>query len=270
MKTHLIPLAVLAAIALLPAVASGNPDKTFYSAKPTPRVADWQIRMHEITTELASRNDLGDTKLVFIGDSITHYWLMGDNPWFQGQKGGRAIWDESFGTPGSPNYAINLGVTGDRTEHVLFRIMPKSAGGRGELDNLELQPEFVVILIGINNTWNSENPVPDSVYAGVKAVIAGVKTLKPNAQIVVLSLLPTNDPARNFQIVQAVNTKLAKLAASPKNESLHYLDLYSAYVNKSGAQQPEFFYDGLHLNEAGYRVWRDRLVAFIEKIRATK
>ena len=64
---------------------------------------------------------------MFIGDSITDFWLLGDNPWAVGQKFGRAIWDQSFGAA-SAHPALNLGISGDRIEHVLYRIAAPADG----------------------------------------------------------------------------------------------------------------------------------------------
>jgi lysophospholipase L1-like esterase len=41
------------------------------------------------------------------------------------------------------------------------------------------------------------------------------------------------------------------------------LDLHSGFVDASGLQIPELFNDGLHPTEAGYAIWRDRLIALL-------
>jgi lysophospholipase L1-like esterase len=47
------------------------------------------------------------------------------------------------------------------------------------------------------------------------------------------------------------------------------LDLYPAFVDGQGKQDPRRFVDGLHPSEAGYRVWRDRLVPALVAARAS-
>ena len=100
--------------------------QTFVSSQPAPRVEHWQKRQSDISTYIQQSKDLGAVKLLFVGDSITDFWLFDDNPWVSGQKYGRKIWDQSFATPGTENFAFNIGISGDRLEHVLFRILPKS------------------------------------------------------------------------------------------------------------------------------------------------
>ena len=61
----------------------------FASTKPTARIDYWQQRQLEITTYLKESKNLSTTRLLFLGDSITDFWHLGDNPWFPGQKCGR-------------------------------------------------------------------------------------------------------------------------------------------------------------------------------------
>ena len=67
------------------------------------------------------------------------------------------------------NLALNIGISGDRTEHLLYRILPKSQGGLGQLDAEALAPDFFVLMVGINNACAAESPVADSVFKGVLA-----------------------------------------------------------------------------------------------------
>jgi lysophospholipase L1-like esterase len=140
----------LAAAAVLTATAQAA---GFVSTQPTPRVEHWQNRQSAIGQELQDRNRTAATRLVFVGDSITDFWRFDDNPWVSGQKYGRQVWNESFagGTP--QNLALNIGISGDRTEHLLHRITPSAVGGLGHLDAPGLKPDFLVVMLGINNTW---------------------------------------------------------------------------------------------------------------------
>ncbi len=241
----------------------------FASVQPAPRTEHWQRRAAEIDTYLHSAKDLANVRLLFVGDSITDFWLLDDNPWVKGQKYGRAVWDAHFADPQSANYALNLGISGDRIENVLHRLLPRASGGDGQLDNPKLDPEFMVLLIGINNTWAAEEPVADSVYEGIRAVLSRLHEARPKARIILQSLLPTNDPEKNAQVVVPVNRRIHALASSPEYRGhVHYLDLHHAFVNAAGSQVAAYFTDGLHPNQDGYRVWRDRLIPFLAQIRS--
>ena len=243
----------------------------FVSAKPSVRVDFWQHRQAEITSYLKDSKDLSSIKLVFLGDSITHFWLLGDSPWFKGQKFGRKSWNESFAGQPPENLGLNLGISGDRIEHILYRLQPKSAGGLGELDRPDLNPEFVIVLVGINNTYEAEEPVVDSVFEGIQAVVKAVHERKPDATVILQSLLPTGEKSKNRDVVLPVNKRLARLASSePFSRYIIFFDTHAVFVDSSGRQLTQYFNDGLHPNEAGYRVWRERLVPFLQQVRASR
>ncbi len=250
--------------------AAGN-TPAFASTQPAARVEHWQKREAAINAHLRDAKDLGAIKLLFVGDSITDFWLFDDNPWVSGQKYGRKIWDESFATPGSENYAFNIGISGDRIEHILYRILPKSAGGLGQLDAPQLNPDYMVVMLGINNSWAAEDPVADSIFEGVHAALRALHARKPHSRIVLQSLLPTNDVAKNRNVVDLVNQRLVQLASSPEFSGFtRYLDLYPAFTDATGMQISNYFTDGLHPNQLGYSVWRDQLLAFLKTERAAR
>lgn len=244
----------------------------FASTKPTQRVEYWQKREADIAVQLRDTGALSKVKLVFLGDSITDFWQLGDNPWVTGQLFGKQSWDESFAGEPAENRALNLGISGDRTEHVLYRILPASAGGLGQLDPPELKPDVILMLIGVNNTWAEETPVVDSVVAGIVQVLTAVHARKPDARIVLQSLIPTNDAAKNRDVLLPVNRRIAELAGSAQFSGfVSYLDLYPLFVDAAGQQNGGYFVtDGVHPNQAGYRVWRDRLVPYLRELRAPR
>lgn len=242
----------------------------FASTKPMQRVEYWQKREADIAVHLRDTEALSKVKLVFLGDSITDFWQLGDNPWVTGQLFGKQSWDESFTGAPAENLALNLGISGDRTEHVLYRILPASAGGLGQLDAPELQPDVILVLIGVNNTWAEETPVVDSVVAGIVQVVNAVHARKPDARIVLQSLIPTNDPVKNRDALLPINRRIADLATSPQFSAfVSYLDLYPLFSDAAGQQIGGYFVnDGVHPNQSGYRVWRDSLVPYLRELRA--
>lgn len=267
-KTIFLCLATASVLAAhaVPAAAQVRP--TFASTQPIPRVEYWQERIQQIDKELLERKDLSSVRLVFLGDSITDFWLMDENLWVKGQFAGRKVWDQAFTGAQPENLAINLGVSGDRIEHVLHRITPRSAGGLGHLDAKGLKPEFIILMLGINNTWAAEEPVVDSILAGLKVTLATIHERQPHAQIVLQSLLPTNEPAKNRDIVLPANERLLTLSRQPAfREYTHYLDLYPDYVNADGTQISRYFNDGLHPSPGGYEIWRTKLVKALQSLR---
>ncbi|SVB49590.1 uncharacterized protein METZ01_LOCUS202444, partial [marine metagenome] len=80
-------------------------DKPAHSAvTPEPRSGGWMKRHESFNQRVAK----GNVDLIFIGDSITHAW----------ESNGKAVWAKHY----AKRNAVNLGIGGDRTQHVLWRL----------------------------------------------------------------------------------------------------------------------------------------------------
>ena len=240
----------------------------FMSERPKMRQDYWQKRQNSITEMLTKTRSLSDIKLVFLGDSITDFWLLDENPWFPGKYCGLSVWNGTFSNGPARYKAINLGISGDRTEHILYRLSPKQQGGLGELDRRDLNPEFIIILAGINNSYEAENPKAESIIAGVKAILRRAHNAKPDAIIILQSLLPTAETERNETVVAPVNAILSGIEGDPEfSQYVKFLDLHKVFVDQNGNQQASYFNDGLHPSRNGYEVWKSTLVAKIDSLR---
>src|SRR5258706_11609562 len=103
-------------------------------ARPAPKEGGWMKR-HEAFVEEAKK---GGFDVLFQGDSITDGWRNGAQ---------KKIWDATF----APLKAANFGISGDRTQHVLWRLQ------NGEFEGLTL-PKVVVLMIGTNNIGQTKPP----------------------------------------------------------------------------------------------------------------
>ena len=113
---------------------------------PKPREEAWWLqRVTKIQNEVD--NSRKNASVIFVGDSITQGW----------EGSGEAVWDSAFNRHG----ALNLGIGGDRTEHVLWRLE------HGHLDGIE--PQLAVVMIGTNNFGGGQDSI-DEVYEGVFVV----------------------------------------------------------------------------------------------------
>ncbi|MEI6467441.1 MAG: GDSL-type esterase/lipase family protein, partial [Verrucomicrobiota bacterium] len=98
--------------------------------KPEPRDPNW-VKRHDGFVQIAKQ---GGVDVLFVGDSITDGWRRLE------RGGGKATWDREF----APLKSANFGISGDRTQHVLWRLE------NGELDGFK--PKAIVLMIGTNNT----------------------------------------------------------------------------------------------------------------------
>ena len=171
----------------------------------------------------------GDYDIEFIGDSITQGW----------EGGGKNVWQEYYGK----RKAINMGVSGDRTEHVLWRFE------QGQLDGIKAK--VAVVMIGTNNS--GKNNSDSDILQGVVAVVNQIRTRQPDTKILLLGIFPrgnTFSPQRG-QLLE-INQVLAKL---DDGKNIFYLDFGSQYVQNDGAIDKSTMPDALHPNEAGYKIW---------------
>src|ERR687897_2614688 len=111
----------------------------------------------------------GPIQLVFIGDSITDAWRQ---PQYNG------IYKERWGKYNP----LNIGISGDKTEHVLWRLE------NGELDGLAGGAKLVVMMIGTNNLGNKPRATPEDTAEGVKCLVQTVRQKLPQSKILLLGV----------------------------------------------------------------------------------
>jgi len=190
----------------------------------------------------------GEGDVIFLGDSITHGW--------EGQK---AAWKEYFGD----FKPVNLGIGGDQTGHVLWRI----TDGK-ELENLK--PKAAVIMIGTNN-----GHPPEQVAGGIKAIVQELKKQKPGIKILVLGVFPRGNKAdadTETGIVPAakLNKKIPAINAIIANlddgKTVFFKDIGKEFLDKNGGLSKDIMNDYLHLTGKGYDIWGKAIKGDIQKL----
>jgi len=95
---------------------------------------------HDSFVSIANTNDFD---VLFLGDSITYLWTVGEGD-VSGYPGGKTVFDKSFA-----NMKIaNFGIPGDSTQGVLWRL--QNGEGQGH------KPKAVMLMIGTNNGNTAE------------------------------------------------------------------------------------------------------------------
>ena len=184
----------------------------------------------------------GPIKLVFLGDSITDGWRGGN---------GKPIFEQYYGKYN----ALNLGIGGDRTEHVLWRI------DHGELDGL--MPKVVVLMIGTNNLGTHQS-VQDTIE-GIKCDVNAIHQKLPEAKILLLAVFPrVAKPDQDYPAeIKQVNEAISKLDGK---DNVKYLDIGSKFLNSEGALPRDVMPDGLHPNANGYKIWAEAMQPTLEEL----
>ena len=227
MKTrflHPLLLAIFAAAALCQAADAPAANS---AVRPAPRDAGW-VKRHE---GFVARAKKGDAEILFMGDSITDGWRR--------QK----LWKEKY----VPMKAVDFGIGGDQTQHVLWRIE------NGECDGIK--PKVVVLMIGTNNLGGNS---PPEIVEGITAIVKEFRTRLPEAKILLLGVFPRaekpDDPLR--KAIQDINREIAKL---DDGKSIKYLDIGGKFLDAEGNLPKDVMPDFLHPNAKGYQIWADAM-----------
>jgi lysophospholipase L1-like esterase len=236
MKILRIVIAILIVVLTFPGqlraqnnAPAGATVRTNTAIVPVPRSDEGGKKRSDQLLQRAKDNP-GDCDIVFIGDSITHAW----------EGGGQNVWQKYYGT----RKALNFGVGGDRTQHVLWRFE------NGQLDGLK--PKVAVLMIGTNNS-NKDDNTEAEILEGVTKIVTQMRERQPQMKIIVLGIFPRG-ATFSFQrgkILQ-VNQALAKLA---DGKNIFYIDFGSQLIEADGSISKEIMPDYLHLSERGYEIW---------------
>ena len=170
----------------------------------------WPKRHQEKLDQIA--NDPA-VELVMLGDSITHGW----------EGAGKPVFEEFFGKYNT----LNIGFSGDRTEHVLWRLQHGAVEG--------ISPKVLVMMIGTNNTGHRQD-APEHTALGISLILSELQKRLPETQILMLGIFPrdaeTTGPLR--QINDKINQILSRME---DGHQVHYLNinvrlsLYHDYIS---------------------------------------
>ncbi len=219
---------LVAVIALAPLLSS-PPAALPLSGQEDRLRTDWAslVRYRDANAQLG-RARPGEHRVVFYGNSITD------------------VWARYFGTmfPGKPY--IGRGISGQTTPQMLVRFRQ---------DVIALEPAVVVILAGTNDIAGNTGPSTlEMIQDNLRSM---VELAKANGiRVVLSSVLPAYDYPWRPGVEPA--PKIVALNAWMKNyaatHDVVYLDYHSAMADARHGLKAEMSEDGVHPNEAGYRV----------------
>lgn len=199
----------------------------------------WWAKRHQ---EKLARIRQGDIDLLMIGDSITHSWELSGKP----------VFDRYY----SHRKPANIGYSGDRTEHVIWRLQ------NGEVDGIA--PKLAVLMIGTNNTGHRQD-APEDIALGIKHIIGELRTRLPNTKILLLAIFPRgatiDDPLR--VINDQTNALIANYA---DNKHVFFLNINDHFLDNEGSLPESIMPDLLHPNAKGYALWAKAMEPMIAEL----
>ena len=187
----------------------------------------------------------GENRVVFFGDSITDGWRL-----------------EAY-FPGKPY--VNRGIGGQTTPQMLVRFRQ---------DVIDLKPKVVVILAGTNDIAGNTGPMRSE---DIEANLASMAELAKahGIQVVFCAVLPVHnytEKSHDF-FAQRPPARILELNRWLKeysgNNGVTYVDYFSALVDDKGLLRGDLAEDGLHPNDAGYKIMAPLAEAGIQKALAS-
>lgn len=233
----------LVAMLLLSGLASftiADEAKQSTATIPVPRKDEGWIKRQEAINARAKQ---GDVDLLFIGDSITQGW--NDN----------AVWKKYYGS----RKAMNAGIGGDRTQHILYRL------DHGNIDGLK--PKLAVLMIGTNNSNGTDNTA-EEIGEGIKAIVAKLREKLPETKILVLAIFPRGEKPNPQREKNAKASEIASKVADGK--MVFYQDIGKDFLTEDGTLKKEVMPDYLHLTVDAYGTWAKAIEPKVSEILGDK
>ena len=195
--------------------------------------SDSWLKLHEAHVKTVQASQ-GRLDVLLVGDSITIQW------------------DDSWKKHFPELKAVNIGIGGDKTQNVLWRLDHGGVEG--------LQPKAIVLMIGNNNMFFTPETGIEAAALGIQMCAKNLREKFPAATIIVAKILPAHAPGNRFyDDIKKTNAYLdpLKLNSDPK---VKVLDLWSDFANADGTIKKDLFTpDNVHLSPAGYAVYAEKL-----------
>jgi len=159
-------------------------------------------------------------------------------------------WDLAKSFPGLP--VINRGFGGSHlADSVRY----------AERIVLPYRPKTVVLYAGDNDLAAGKSP--EQVWEDYKAFVNKVHAALPQTKIIYIGIKPSIARWKLIDNIRKANRLIAETAAA--DQRLVFVDVEKPMLAPDGKPRQELFKaDGLHLNQAGYKLWSDLLRPHLE------
>lgn len=195
----------------------------------TVRSQDWanleRFKSENAGLEMPKENE---KRIVFMGNSITESWISMVPEFFAGKP------------------YVNRGISGQTTPQMLVRFRQ---------DVIDLDPEVVVILAGTNDIAGNTGPMTlEETYGNIRSMAE--LAMANGIRVVLASVLPVYDyPWRpGLEPAMKIVRLNGMIRQYAQEQGMVYLDYFTPMKDARNGLEKEYTYDGVHPNDAGYRV----------------
>lgn len=167
------------------------------------------------------------------GDSLTYGGKWQD--WFRNQR------------------IINLGYASDTIDGMEKRIVQLEA----------VSPRRIFVMAGINGM--EDNGV-ERTLSQYKELVTNIQSANPESEILIESILPiakqSETRRKNNETICQINKLLRDFCST---NGFEYIDLHSEMYDYDKKElKGDLTFDGIHLNDKGYTVWRNGIKGFVQ------
>ena len=211
----------------------------------TANAQDWaNLKKYQAENAALTAPSKNETRVVFMGNSITQGWKEKDSVFFQ------------------VNPYLCRGISGQTTPQMLVRFRQ---------DVIALQPKVVVILAGTNDI--AGNTGPSTLETIMNNLASMTEIAKANGiKVILCSILPAYDYPWHKGLEP--NIKIPKMNSLIKDyckkTNTFYLDYFSAMADDKNGMKPELTTDGVHCTLQGYKLMEAVVQDAIGKVLKTR
>lgn len=209
-------------------------------------------------------------KVLFQGDSITDMMRSRENDKFLG-IGYPVLVSAQLGAeyPGEYEF-LNRGVSGDRIVDLYARI---------KRDIINLKPDIISFLIGVNDVWHELegrfNGVDAEKYYKIYSMLIGeIKTALPNTKIMILEpfVLKGSGTEKDWEYFSTEVAKRGEKAKAIAQEfNLKFIPLQSKFDEAEEVADASYWlWDGVHPNYPGHEIIKKEWIKAFDEINGKK
>lgn len=173
--------------------------------------------------------------IVFLGNSLTN--------------NGR--WYEMFNNPNIKN----RGIVSDVVQGVSDRVELVTSG----------HPKKIFLLIGVNDV--SHHLTADSIVTAVENLIIKIKKETPETELFLQSWLPINNDFNRYKNMKGKEQTMLEgnvlLEQVARRQGVKWINLFPLLADRQCKLFKHMTNDGLHLNDEGYKVWREEVAKYV-------
>ena len=114
-----------------------------------------------------------------------------------------------------------------------------------------------------------QEPSVNYIANNIIEIAKKIKTKSNDSKVFIQTLLPISikKSTKDYELYNHSIGTINEIIVENQQKKLYsIIDLYALFVNSEGQLREDLTYDGLHLNEEGYKVWSNFIKPIIDSL----